>query len=105
MYHFLKRVLRIFGHLSVNLAHWIRALHLHPQIPGSIPADVIVCMYVHIQKKVRIDLQGIICHFTSVDMSAAPNRNIGYLQVPGSISAKKLRIQTNKPWQIQMDLG
>jgi len=51
-----------------------------------------------------MDLQEIIWHFTSVDTGAAPNRNMGYTQVPGSIPAETLRIQTNKPWQIHVDL-
>jgi len=38
-----------------------------------------------IDKRVLADLQWFIRHFGSMDKSAAPNRNMGYPQVSGSI--------------------
>jgi len=46
-----------------------------------------------------MDLHWFVRHFSSVDKSAAPNRNVGYPQVPDSILA-----ETSRP-QIQMDFS
>jgi len=40
-----------------------------------------------------MDLQGFIRHFSLVDKSAAPNRNVRYPMVPGSIPAETPRIR------------
>jgi len=48
---------------------------------------------------VLVNLPWLIRHFSSVDKSAAPDRNMGYLQVPGSIPAEPPRTQ------IHMDLS